>query len=59
MCMDCGCGVSHGDASGARHVVVEDLKAMAEADGISVKEVIANIEQAAEKDEAEHPAEWA
>ena len=60
MCMDCGCGVSHGEASTAdRHLVVEDLKKMAEADGIAVAQVLANIDRAAAKDKAEHPAECA
>lgn len=60
MCMDCGCGVAHGDAESSHpHLVVEDLKKMAEADGKSVKQVLANINQAAEKDKREHPSEWA
>ena len=60
MCMDCGCGVAHGDTESPRqHLVVEDLKKMAEADGKSVKQVLANINQAAEKDKREHPSEWA
>ena len=58
--MDCGCGVAHGDAehSGA-HLVVEDLKKMAEADGTTLSQVVANISKAAEEDRIEHPAEWA
>jgi hypothetical protein len=58
--MDCGCGVAHGDAehSGA-HLVVEDLKKMAEADGTTLSQVVANISKAAEKDRLEHPDEWA
>ena len=59
MCMDCGCGVAHGDPDHADpHLVVEDLKRMAEADGISVAQVLANINRAAEQDRAEHPQEW-
>jgi len=60
MCMDCGCGVAHGEAKiSPPHLVIEDLKKMAEADGKSVKQVLANINQAAEKDKREHPSEWA
>jgi hypothetical protein len=32
---------------------------MAEADGNSVKRVLVNINQAAEKDKREHPSKWA
>lgn len=60
MCMDCGCGVAHGEAKSSRtHLVVEDLKKMAEAERTSVKQVLANINSAAEKDKREHPGEWA
>lgn len=59
MCMDCGCGVAHGDPTHANHLMVENLKQMAEADGISVSQVLLNINEAAEKDRADHPAEWA
>jgi hypothetical protein len=49
-----------GDAehSGA-HLVVEDLKKMAEADGTSLSQVVANINTGAGKDWLERPAEWA
>jgi hypothetical protein len=57
--MDCGCGVAHGDPTHANHLMVENLKQMAEADGISVSQVLANINESAAKDRAEHPAEWA
>ena len=60
MCMDCGCGVAHGDAEHSdAHLVVEDLKKMAEADGASLSQVVANISTAADKDRIEHPDEWA
>ena len=58
--MDCGCGVAHGDAEHSdAHLVVEDLKKMAEADGTPLSQVVANINKAAEDDRLEHPAEWA
>ena len=60
MCMDCGCGASHGESKlTTEHLVFEDLKKIAEADGTSVAQVVANINQAAEKDRREHPSEWA
>jgi hypothetical protein len=39
--------------------MVENLKQMAEADGVSLSQVVTNINEAVEKDRAEHPAEWA
>lgn len=59
MCMDCGCGVAHGDSAHPKHLMVENLKQMAEADGVSLSQVVTNINEAVEKDRAEHPAEWA
>ncbi len=60
MCMDCGCGVAHGDPERSDpHLVVETLRKMAEADGSSLSQVLANINESAEKDRAEHPDEWA
>ncbi len=59
MCMDCGCGVAHGDPERSQpHLVVEELKKMAEADKTSVSEVLANINRAAEQDKKDHPQEW-
>ncbi len=59
MCMDCGCGVNHGESSRAHaHLVVEDLKEMARADKISLDQVLANIEKAAQQDKKLHPDEW-
>lgn len=59
MCMDCGCGVAHGDPAHPNHLMVENLKQMAEADGITVTQVLANVNESAQKDRTEHPAEWA
>ncbi len=60
MCMDCGCGAAHGDPEQSKpHLVFEDLKKMATADEVSVAQVLANINDAAEKDRVEHPSEWA
>ncbi len=59
MCMDCGCGVAHGEASKAHtHLVVEDLKEMARSDKTSLDQVLANIEKAAQEDKRLHPEEW-
>lgn len=58
MCMDCGCGVARGDST-HNHLMVENLKQMAEADGITLSQVLTNINESAQKDRAEHPAEWA
>ncbi len=53
------CGVAHGDAEHSDAHLVEDLKKMAEADGTSLSQVVANISKAADKDRIEHPDEWA
>jgi phosphoribosyl 1,2-cyclic phosphodiesterase len=60
MCMDCGCGIAHGDPEHSRtHLVVEKLKEMAEADKTSMSAVLTNINEAAELDRKAHPQEWA
>jgi hypothetical protein len=58
MCMSCGCRQPNDDHGDARHLTMQDLRAAAQADGISVEEVINNIEEtyaesgAAEEEEA-------
>jgi hypothetical protein len=59
-CVDCGCGVAHGDAERSDpHLVAEDIKKMAEADGTSMSTVLANINAAADRDRLDHADEWA
>lgn len=43
MCMSCGCKQPNEDHGDERHITMQDLEAAAEADGISVQEVIQNI----------------
>ena len=46
MCMSCGCGepnAAHGDE---RHITLEDLEDAAEAAGITLEEVLQNVQRA-------------
>jgi hypothetical protein len=46
MCMSCGCGepnAAHGDD---RHITLEDLEEAAEAAGITLEEVLRNLQAA-------------
>ena len=59
MCRDCDCGTANEGGNRSSHLVVEDLKTMADTDGTSMSQVLANISQAAGRDRFEHPDEWA
>lgn len=59
MCLDCGCGAAHDDMGEPQtHIVYEDLKRAADADGLTVVQVLANIAKTAQRDAKAHPAEY-
>lgn len=59
MCLDCGCGNAHDDMGEPEvHLVYEDLKRAAEADGQSVQETVDTIVRTIERDRTAHPQEY-
>ncbi len=59
MCLDCGCGMAHDDMGQPEvHITYEDLKRAADADGMTVREVLDTIAATAERDAAAHPDEY-
>lgn len=44
MCASCGCGELHNDHGDARHLTIEAIERAAEAAGISVPQVLHNLE---------------
>lgn len=49
MCLSCGCGLPDADHGDERHITREDLDAAAEAAGISVEQVVKNIQATLEE----------
>jgi hypothetical protein len=47
MCISCGCGKVHDDHGDSRHLTLEDLKHAADAAGVSVEQVVQNIQSSA------------
>jgi hypothetical protein len=45
MCLDCGCGEPNERHGDERHIVLDDVRAAAEASGISVEEAARNISE--------------
>ncbi|MER3436549.1 MAG: hypothetical protein C4346_02375 [Chloroflexota bacterium] len=45
MCLDCGCGQPHDDHGDPRHITLERLEQAAEASGISVTDVVHNLQE--------------
>lgn len=45
MCLDCGCGEPNERHGDERHIVLDDVRAAAEASGISVDEAARNISE--------------
>jgi len=43
MCLDCGCGEPNERHGDDRHIIMDDIRAAAEASGISVEEATRNI----------------
>ena len=49
MCVSCGCGAPEDKHGDDRNITLSELQAAAEAAGISVDEVVANIGEGAEQ----------
>lgn len=47
MCASCGCNMFEDDHGDNRHITIQDLQAAAEAAGITVQEVVDNLQAAA------------
>ncbi len=59
MCLNCGCMRAHDDMGRPDvNIVYEDIKKAAEANNMSVLQALENIARTAEKDRADHPAEY-
>jgi len=59
MCMNCGCMRAHDDMGRPDvNITYESIKRAAEANNMSVSQVLGNIAKTAEKDRSEHPAEY-
>lgn len=50
MCASCGCGIPNDDHGDKRHINYDEVKAAADAAGISVDEVARNIQEMAKKE---------
>lgn len=48
MCVSCACGKPNDDHGDSRHITMKELEDAAAAAGVSVSEVVENIEAAAE-----------
>jgi hypothetical protein len=44
MCLTCGCGIPNDDHGDSRHIIMDELKAAAEAAEISVDEAASNLQ---------------
>jgi hypothetical protein len=51
MCLTCGCGILEDDHGDERHIKYSDLKAAADAAGVSVEEAVNNFNQTVTKAE--------
>lgn len=49
MCASCGCGVPNDKHGDDRHLTMEEVEAAAEAAGISVEEVVRNLDAMAKR----------
>lgn len=60
MCLNCGCMRAHDDMGKAGvNITYEDVKRAAEANDMTVDETLETIARTADKDRAEHAAEYA
>jgi DUF438 domain-containing protein len=57
MCLTCGCLQAHKEMTKA-DITFEDVKRAADANGATVDEVLTTITKTADKDRADHPAEY-
>jgi hypothetical protein len=49
MCVSCGCGEMHDDHGDPRHLTIEDLEQAAQAAGLTVEQVVQNIQTSASR----------
>ena len=56
MCLTCGCMDAHKVMG--NNITYEDLKKIADGNGKTVQETLTTIEETADKDRHEHPAEY-
>lgn len=49
MCLTCGCGELNADHGDDRHITFDDLKAAADAAGVSVDEAVKNFDVTVKK----------
>ena len=60
MCLNCGCMRAHDDMGRPDvNITYEDVKRAADANGMSVQQVLDIIGRTVEKDRQEHPREYA
>lgn len=52
MCASCGCGIPNDNHGDERHINFDQLKAAAEAAGVTVQEVVSNMQEMAKKESA-------
>ena len=58
MCLTCGCMQAHLEM-GDKHITYEDVKAAADANGMSVAETLDIVDRTVDKDRQDHPEEYA
>lgn len=58
MCLSCGCNKAHDDHGDDDYITFETLQKAAKLDGISVNDVIKNINDGAIKDRVNHEDEY-
>ena len=60
MCLNCGCMAAHDDmGKPGVNITYEDVKRAAEANGRTIEKTLETITKTANKDRADHPAEYA
>jgi hypothetical protein len=60
MCLNCGCMRAHDDMGKPDiNITYEVVKSAADANGMTVEATLAMIARTADKDRADHPAEYA
>lgn len=59
MCLNCGCMRAHDDmGKPGINITYEDVKAAAEANGMTLEATLAMITRTSDKDRGDHPAEY-
>ena len=58
MCLDCGCGNAHDPHSSDNHITYADLAVAAAEEGITVNDVIKNINDTVISDRKKHQSEY-